>query len=141
VSGLLVVRCGRERLGLPVDGVLEVLPIEGLLLAPAVCPAVRGLLPAHDRLVPLAHLRALLDDAAVPEQRGEAAILVRWGARDVALEVDEAVDLLADVAVSAPAGWDVAWAMGVARVGDALLPVVDLEVLVERLLAGTEGGR
>jgi purine-binding chemotaxis protein CheW len=136
MSGLLVVRCGRERLGLPVDDVLEVLPIEGLLLAPTVCPAVRGLLPAADRLVPLAHLRALLDARAVPEERGEAAVLIRQGARNVALEVDEAVDLLADVVVAAPAGWDVPWAMGVAHVGDALLPVVDLEVLVERMLAG-----
>lgn len=141
MTGLLIVRCGSERLGLPVDGVIEVVPLEGVVWMPAACPAVRGLLPVHTRLVPLAHLRALLDERSAPDEVSEAAVLIRSGAQRLALEVDEAVDLLPDARVSAPAGWDVAWAEGVARVGDALVPVVDFEVLVERLLAGTGGVR
>lgn len=141
MSGLLVVRSGRERLALPVDGVVEVLPIAGVLPAPAASAAVRGLLPVHDRLVPLAHLRALLDDRPAPDERGETAVLIRWEERRAALEVDEALDLLPGAPEAAPAGWEVPWALGVARVDNDLLPVVDLEVLVGRLLAGTDGVR
>lgn len=141
MSGLLVVRCGGEHLGIPVDAVVEILPLQGLVWAPTTSPAVRGLLPVSGRLVPLAHLRALLDDRSAPAVRGDAAILVRAGGREVALEVDDAVDLLPEAPVSAPAGWDVPWARGVARMDDALLPVVDLEILVERLLAAAGGVR
>lgn len=143
VSGVILVRCGTRRLALPIEDVLEILPVEGLLAAPAARPAVRGLLPVRDRLVPLVHLHALLEGASPPADAGAgaAAVLVRSGGRRLALEVDEALDLLRDVAVTVPSGWDVPWARGVARADDALLPVVELGSLVDRLVGGPEGDR
>lgn len=138
MSGLLLVRSGGGRLGLPVEGVLEVVPVADVLPAPAGRPAVRGLLAVRDRLVPLVHLRALLDDRAAPPARGDTAVVVQARGRRLALEVDAAEDFVREAAAPLPAGWDVPWADGVVRRGDTVIAVVQLEALAERLVAGAE---
>ena len=139
MSAVLLVRCGDDHLGLPVEGVEEVFVVGELLPAPVAREAVRGLVPVRGRLAPLVHLRALLDDAPPPGPPADAAVLVRSGGRLVALEIDEALDLLHEAARPVPQGWDLPWAAGVVPREDTLIPVVELDGLVERLLAGMNG--
>lgn len=133
--GYLLVRVDGRPYGLPLDGVLEVSDVTEVLDAPRVVPAVRGLTTARGRLVPLVHLGALLGDRAAPDERGRTAVLVRLGDRHVALEVDDADEVVRDAPLPVPRGQSLPWAAGVARPrGGGLVPILDLEALEDRML-------
>lgn len=133
--GYLLVRVDGRPYGLPLDGVLEVSDVTEVLDAPRVVPAVRGLTTARGRLVPLVHLGALLGDRAAPDARGRTAVLVRLGDRHVALEVDDADEVVRDAPLPVPRGQSLPWAAGVARPrGGGLVPILDLEALEDRML-------
>ncbi|MGH7700311.1 MAG: chemotaxis protein CheW, partial [Gemmatimonadales bacterium] len=133
--GYLLVRVEGRPYGLPLDGVLEVDDLTEVLDAPRVVPAVRGLTTARGRLVPLVHLGALLGDRAAPDERGRTAVLVRLGARQVALEVDDADEVVRETPLPVPRGQSLPWAAGVARPrAGGLVPILDLEALEDRML-------
>jgi chemotaxis signal transduction protein len=131
--GYLRVRALGEPYGLPLGHVLEVGDVGDVLAVPRTHPAVRGLTPLRGRLVPLVHLGALLGGRAAPDQRGRAAVLVRVGGRQVALEVDDADEVVRDAALPVARGEDLPWASGVARQRDGLVPILDLDALEERI--------
>jgi len=135
MSGYLLVRAGREEYGLPLEAIEQVIPAIDLLPAPATLPAVRGVVPLGGRLVPLVHLAALLTDGVPPDRPAGTAVIARIAGRPVALEVDEALHVEREAPLPVPAGWELPWALGVARRGGALIPVVDLAALGERLMA------
>jgi chemotaxis signal transduction protein len=131
--GYLLVRVGGREFGLPISRVLEVADTTEVLDVPRRTPALRGLTPARGRLVPLVHLGALLGGRAAPPERGRSHVLVALsGARVAALEVDDADEVVRDDPLPVPAGQDLPWAGGVARRGDAVVPVLDLAALEER---------
>lgn len=137
---VLLVRAGDARYGLPLDGVERLVPTTAPLPAPGV-PAVRGVVDVGDRLVPLVSLPAVLSGGTPPPNVPDAAVLVRVGARRVALEVDEAIGVVGDAPDPVPAGWDLPWALGVAHDGAKLIPIVDLGVVAARLAGDqTEDG-
>src|SRR6184192_1843148 len=92
---------------------------------------------ATGRLVPLVHLGALLGERPPPAERGRAAVLVQLGAgeglRQVALEVDDADDVVRETALPVPPGESLPWAAGVARRRGALVPILDLDALGDRI--------
>jgi len=98
---------------------------------------VRGVTPLRGRLVPLVHLGALLGERPPPAERGRAAVLVQLGAgeglRQVALEVDDADDVVRETALPVPRGESLPWAAGVARRRGALVPILDLDALGDRI--------
>jgi hypothetical protein len=59
--------------------------------------------------------------------------VVLAGTRRVVLEVDEAVDLVRQVPQPLPSAWGAGWASGGVRWAGALVPVVDVGALVERM--------
>lgn len=132
-SGYLVVRALGAPYGLPLGHVVEVSDLSEVLDVPRAHPAVRGLTPQRGRLVPLIHLGALLAGRAAPTERGRTAILIRLGARQVALEVDDADEVVRGKPLPVPHGEDLPWALGVARRGDHLVPVLDLDALEDRI--------
>jgi len=140
VSGCLIVRSGGEALALAVADVEEVLELGPPLPAPATARGVRGVVPVRGRLVPLAHLGALLRRRAAPDEAGTVGVAVRAAGRRLVLEVDEAVDLVPRPPEALPAGWGTAWATQGIRHGGRLVPVVDLDAVAARLLAGGEDG-
>jgi chemotaxis signal transduction protein len=131
--GHLVVHASGEPFGLPIDQVLEVSDLGEVLEVPRTHPAVRGLTPQRGRLVPLVHLGALLAGRAAPAERGRTAVLIRLGARQVAFEVDDADEVVRERPLPLPRDEDLPWAQGVARQGEALVPVLDLDALEERI--------
>jgi chemotaxis signal transduction protein len=133
--GVLLVRTGDRRLGLPLSDVLEVGDLSTVEPVPGAAPAVRGVTLARGRLVPLAHLGALVSGGACPAaQPDRALVLATVGGRWLGLEVDD-VDAAPDEYILPPPDGSgiAAWAVGVVRRDDRWIPVLNLGALAERL--------
>ena len=133
--GYLLVRAEGKSYGLPVARVHEVGDLGQVMDVPRSVAAVRGLTPLRGRLVPLVHLGALLGDRAPPAERGRAAVLVELRGRFVALEVDDADEVVREDPLPVPRGQSLPWAGGVARHRGAggLVPILDLDLLGDRM--------
>jgi len=133
--GYLLVRAEGKSYGLPVARVHEVGDLGQVMDVPRSLPAVRGLTPLRGRLVPLVHLGALLGDRSPPAERGRAAVLVELRGRFVALEVDDADEVVREDPLPVPRGQSLPWAGGVARHRGAggLVPILDLDLLGDRI--------
>ena len=133
--GYLLVRADGKAYGLPVARVHEVGDLGQVMDVPRSLPAVRGLTPLRGRLVPLVHLGALLGDRSPPAERGRAAVLVELRGRFVALEVDDADEVVREDPLPVPRGQSLPWAGGVARHRGAggLVPILDLDLLGDRI--------
>jgi chemotaxis signal transduction protein len=133
--GYLLVQVEGARYGLPLGPVLQVDDLGEVMDVPRVLPAMRGLTPLGGRLVPLIHLGALLGNRQPPAERGLATVLVDLGGgeRLVALEVDDADEVVREAVLPAPPGESLPWASGVARREGRLVPILDWSVLEERI--------
>ncbi len=137
--GYLLVRAEGRAYGLPVGRVLEVADAGRVLDVPRSLPAVRGLTPLRGRLVPLIHLGAFLGGRAAPPEAGRTVVLVELrggggrGDRQVAFEVDDADAVVREQAMPVPRGQSLPWAVGVAERDGALVPILDLEALGDRI--------
>ncbi|HEY6209984.1 MAG TPA: chemotaxis protein CheW [Gemmatimonadales bacterium] len=137
--GYLLVRADGKPYGLPLARVVEVGDLGEVLDVPRALAAVRGLTPLRGRLVPLVHLGALLGQRAAPPERGRAVVVVELesggegGVRRVALEVDDADDVVREAPFPVPRGASLPWASAVARRKGALVPILDLEALGDRI--------
>lgn len=133
MTGYLLVQAGERAVGVPIDQVEEIVPLGTLLSAPGSSAAVRGVTRVRKHMVPVVHLRALLTGGTPDDACADTAVLVSVGEARVALEVDTVHDLVRDPPMDVPAGWDVPWAQAVAQREGSLLPIVDLDVLIDRL--------
>jgi purine-binding chemotaxis protein CheW len=139
VIGYLLVRADGRAYGLPVGRVLEVADAGRVLDVPRSLPAVRGLTTLRGRLVPLIHLGAFLGGRAAPPELGRTVVLVELrggGAREgrqVAFEVDDADAVVREQPMPVPRGQSLPWAVGVAEQDGALVPILDLEALGDRI--------
>jgi len=133
--GYLLVQVEGASYGLPLGPVLQVDDLGEVMEVPRVLPAMRGLTPLVGRLVPLIHLGALLGEHAPPPERGLASVLVDLGGgeRLVALEVDDADEVIRGAVLPAPPGESLPWASGVARRDGRLVPILDWGILQERI--------
>src|SRR5436309_13294413 len=106
--GYLLVRVDGKHYGLPLARVLEVGDLGEVVDVPRALAAVRGVTPLRGRLVPVMHLGGLLGERTRPADRGGTAVLgelgVGEGVRQVALEVDDAEDVVRDAPVPVPRG-------------------------------------
>src|SRR5213592_3695342 len=133
-GGYLLVRVDGKHYGLPLGRVLEVGDLGEVLDVPRALAAVRGVTPLRGRLVPLIHLGALLGKRTPPADRGRTAVLVELGAgegvRQVALEVDDADDVVREAPLPVPRGAPLPKAPdfleGVLRYQGGAVPLVDL---------------
>ncbi len=133
--GILLVGSEGRSLGLPLANVLEVGPVGRVDPIPGGAPAVRGLTLARGRLVPLAHLGALLGGTVCPPLLPDRTqVLTIVGGRWLAIEVDHADAAPADAVLPPPEGSGLAaWVVGVVRQGGGWIPVLNLEALADRL--------
>ena len=118
-----------------IEQVLEVIDDVAVHAAPGIHPAVRGVTPMRGRMVPLAHLGALIENTPPPPAVGETAVLTRCLGSLLAFEVDDAEAVVMEVPARVPDAWHLPWAAGVARHGEAVVPVIDVDLLGERLTA------
>jgi chemotaxis signal transduction protein len=138
MSRWLLVRSADRAMALPVGVVEELVAMPEPLPVPAVLAAVRGVAPFRGRLVPLVHLGAAVGGAPPPPALGTTGVAVRLRGRHVLLEVDEAAELSVADAEPLPHGWSGRWAAGAVRQTGALVPILDVEWLAERLTRGAE---
>ncbi len=129
----LLVRSADRTVALPLEDLEQVLTIDTTVPAPGLVPAVRGVVAVRDGLAPVVHLGALIARSAAPAERGSVGVVVLAGTRRVVLEVDEAVDLVRQVPEPLPPEWGTGWASGGVRWAGALVPVVEVGALVERM--------
>lgn len=137
-AGFLVVRTGVERYGVDLASVEEVVDLAVPATVPGRLPAFRGVTRWRGRHLSVLHLGALMEGAAPPPERGDTALVVRLGGSAVALEVDAVEDVVegggASVGASQTAG-----ASGVWQVGGALVTMLDLAALAERVAEQESG--
>jgi chemotaxis signal transduction protein len=133
VKGYLLVRAEGRSYGLPVGRVLEVADAGQVLDVPRSLPAVRGMTPLRGRLVPLIHLGAFLTGRVAPPELGRTVVLVELRGRQVAFEVDDADAVVREQPMPVPRGQSLPWAAGVAEQNGALVPILDLEALGDRI--------
>lgn len=138
--GVLLVTSGGRQMGLPLQGILEVGDVSAVDQVPGAAPAVRGMMRARGRLVPLAHLGALVSGKGCPEPAAErSAVLATISDRWLALEVEQVDAAPDDEVLPPPEGSPLAaLAVGVVRRDQRWIPVLNLEALAERLQG--EGG-
>jgi chemotaxis signal transduction protein len=136
-SGCLLVRAGTESVGLVLANVIGVVQVGEVRPVPVMEPAVRGLVAMHGRMVPLVHLGSLLQGVAHPSAAGTVGVVVEIEGKRVCLEVEDAEILLREAALPVPPGETLPWALGVARHGSELVPILDLAALSSRLLEAT----
>ncbi len=142
MEACLLVRAGGRQFGLRVEQVREV--IDGFEVAPAPCihASVRGIARIRNASVPLVHLASLMTNSAAPAEMRDTAVLARCQGSFVAFEIDDADSVASDEATAAPDTWRPPWVCGVMKTGGSRVPVIDLDVLGERLVAAGEvGGR
>lgn len=134
-AGILLVRSGGREVGLPLDRVLEVGGIGAINAVPGTAPAVRGVTEARGRLVPIAHLGALLAGEACPPLVAEQTqVLALVDGQWLALEVEAADAAPSDAILPPPEGSGLAsWVVGVVRRDKTWIPVLNLDALADRL--------
>lgn len=135
MTGYLLIRVSGERYGLPIEEVMEVVDDAKTETVPGAQHAVRGIARIRGRMVPVVHLEALLTGCSPPSERAHTVVVVRWGDRRVAFEVDDADAVVREVPVSVLPGARLPWISGVARYNDELIPILDMYALSERLTA------
>jgi len=134
VGGFLLVQAGNRRVGLQLAQVLEVVLVGEVHPVPVMEPAVRGLVAVHGRMLPLVHLGSLLDAQPYPAATGALAVVVAIDGTRVCLEIEEAEVLVREPGMPVPPGEALPWAVGVARYGEDLVPLLDLAALSSRLM-------
>jgi len=133
-GGFLLVRAGNRRVGLQVSQVVEVTQLGPVHPVPSVEPAVRGLVAIQGRMVPVVNLGALLEGLPCPAKAEDLAVVVLLDDRRLCLEIEEAEIIVRQVPMPVPPGETLPWAIGVARHGDGLVPLLDLSALGSRLM-------
>jgi chemotaxis signal transduction protein len=133
-SGFLLVRVGPRRVGLELSQVLAVMPLGEVHPVPVVEMAVRGLVMVQGRMLPLVHLRSLLEGKACPAEPGTVGVVISIAGRRLCLEVEDAEVLVREPVLPVPDGEALPWAVGVARYADKLVPLLDLPALSTRLM-------
>ncbi len=86
-------------------------------------------------MVPVVHLGALLTGCSPPNESAHTVVVARCGDRRVAFEVDDADAVVREAPASVPPEARLPWISGVARHNEELIPILDMDVLSERLTA------
>jgi purine-binding chemotaxis protein CheW len=128
---------GGGRYGVPVDQVVQILRLEGLIEIPKPPPFVMGVLNMRGDIIPVVSLRARLelpaDKAARPavDPRKRRVVITRVGGRPYGLDVDEVREIVEfdDGAITEAAsafGGRAEFLLGIARREEELYMILDL---------------
>lgn len=129
-----MVRVGGRQVGLAVDSLVEVIELAAPFPVPSATPALRGLIPVRDRLVPVLHLGAALDGGACPDRLGEMAVIATIDERTIGLEVDYASEVTPAVIAPLPDDVLVPGAVGVVQREGVFVPIIDVALLGAQLI-------
>jgi chemotaxis signal transduction protein len=140
MNGYLLVRSGGAPYGLPIDAVIEVADGATVVKLPSTGKGVRGVTQIRRRTMPVVSLHAVLRNEAPSAEFSGTVVLVETGAAVVAVEVDDAEEVVRDSGHPVPPGRNMPWALGIAEGRKELVPIVDLRVVKNRLDPADHGG-
>jgi chemotaxis protein histidine kinase CheA len=129
VSDVLLVRIGDRQVALVVGSLVEVIELAAPFPVPSATPALRGLIPVRERLVPVLHLGAALDGVVCPDALGEMVVIATVDERMIGLEVDYASEVTPAVITPLPEDLLVPGAVGAVQRAGMFLPVIDVALL------------
>jgi chemotaxis signal transduction protein len=132
-SAWLLVRVGRRLVGLSLPRVAEVLEPGPVHAVPSADPAVRGVTSIRGRILPVIHLGALLEGGGCPAIQGETLVVVEMDGRRVCFEVEDAEEVFLGAGLPVTAAAALPWATAVARHGEGLVPLLDLDGIGTRI--------
>lgn len=139
MSGYLLVRSRGAPYGLPLDDVVEVADDMRVVAVPATGSAVRGVTEIRGRTVPVVNLHAVLRDDPPDDAFSGTVVLVSRRDTLIAVEVDDADEVIRDPGLPVPAGKHLPWASSIAEGDGELIPIVDLAALEVRLSPAERG--
>jgi chemotaxis signal transduction protein len=134
VSDVMLVRVGDRQVCLLMKSLVEVIELTTPFPVPSATPALRGLIPVRERLVPVLHLGAALDGGACPDALGEMVVIASVDEQRIGLEVDYASEVMPAPVVPLPHDVSVPGAIGVVQWEGSFLPVIDVAVLSGQLI-------
>jgi purine-binding chemotaxis protein CheW len=138
---LVVFALGDEEYGVPVGQVQEIIRMTDITHVPKASAFVEGVINLRGRVIPIVDLKKLFD---LPERaRDEASriVVVEVAGQTVGMTVDNVSEVLRlpKAAIDLPpavAGGESGYLIGVGKLGERLLMLLDLEKLVPRLALG-----
>ncbi len=127
---LVVFSLGSEEYGLPITQVQEIIRYSRPRTVPSAPMSVRGVINLRGKIIPVVDLKSRLGlDAVEPDEA--KIVIIEAGAVTAGLIVDEVDEVLTvdeDQLEQAPTG-DVGYIQAVAKVGDRLLVLLDLDAM------------
>ena len=127
---LVVFSLGSEEYGLPITTVQEIIRYTRPRTIPSAPPSVRGVINLRGKIIPVVDLKARLQVAGGDAEESKI-VIVEAGAVTAGLivdDVDEVITVDADALEPAPTG-EVGYISAVAKVGDRLLVLLDVEAM------------
>ena len=127
---LVVFSLGSEEYGLPITTVQEIIRYTRPRTIPSAPPSVRGVINLRGKIIPVVDLKARLQLAGGDAEESKI-VIVEAGAVTAGLIVDDVDEVLTVDEGSleqAPTG-DVGYISAVAKVGDRLLVLLDVEAM------------
>ena len=127
---LVVFSLGSEEYGLPITTVQEIIRYTRPRTIPSAPPSVRGVINLRGKIIPVVDLKARLQLAGGDAEESKI-VIVEAGAVTAGLivdDVDEVITVDADALEAAPTG-EVGYISAVAKVGDRLLVLLDVEAM------------
>jgi purine-binding chemotaxis protein CheW len=140
---ILVFEVDGRRYGLPAAEVRELARAVTIVPLPTPRALVEGVVDVRGEAVPVLDLRARLGLPAKGVEPSDHLVIARATGRTVALRVDRALELrggeVAAVEAAGGPGGEGDGAVGMARLADGLVPIVDLPRFLARAEADGEG--
>jgi len=130
----MLVQVGDRQVCLLVGSLVEVIEMVAPFPVPSVTPALRGLIPVRERLVPLLHLGAALDGGVCPDRAGEMVVIASVDEKTIGLEVDHVSEVMPIMIDPLPEDLLVPGAIGVVKREGSFLPVIDVALLSAQLI-------
>jgi purine-binding chemotaxis protein CheW len=133
----LTFRLGAEEYGLEILKVQEIRAVSPITPVPNAPPYVKGVMNLRGTIIPVLDLRTRLGMVETAHGRFTVIIVVLMGARSVGLVVDGVCDVLAiakteiEAAAGLVSSQDVTFVAGLARAGERLVVLLDLEAILK----------
>ncbi|MDR7392594.1 MAG: chemotaxis protein CheW [Armatimonadota bacterium] len=134
---LVVVRLDRERYGVPIEHVHEIIRMQEVTRIPRAPSFVEGVINLRGQVIPVIDLRRRFGLAAGERNGASRIVVVEMNGSRVGMVVDAVLEVmrLPDSAVVPPeellAASEVAFLRGVAKQGDDLILLLDLQRVLE----------
>ncbi len=139
VKAYLKFRVGRELYGVNVEYVIEVLHLMALDALPAAAPDVLGLMTLRDTIMPVIDLRLRFGLPDAPLHVSTPIVAVQTANGPLGIVVDDADDVELVTKTQVGNGAQSPYVIGVARLSDQLLLLLDTTLLHPDTLAPISG--